>query len=705
MRNIFLILAAALLVVPTSVRGQDPNARDEASLLAVLRSDTPAANKAMACKFLAVYGSSESVPELAPLLADEQLASWARIALEAIPGPAADEALRKATDSLQGKLLVGVINSIGVRRDLGAVDSLVERLQNPDIDVASAAAVALGRIGNSAAVKSLRNALASAPVKVRAAVAEGCVLCAERFLSEGKSGEATEIYDEVRKADVPQPRILEATRGAILARGQDGIPVLLEQLRSPDEKLFQIALTTAREFPGRDFDQALANELDRAAPDRAALLVQAMADRKDTVALPALLVAAGRGPKQVRIAAITALGRVGDVSCVPALLKIGLDPDAELADPAKAALAELPDEKVGQEIIVGLPKAQGAAYVLLLELVGRRRIEAVDALVKALDHSDKTVRSAALTSLGNTVPAERISLLISQVVAPQHAEDQPVAVRALKAASIRLPDREKCAAELAMAIDRSPLETKIALLEILGAVGGSNALATIGAAARSSDVQLKDISSRLLGEWMTIDAAPVLLDLAKTGPADKYQGRALRGYIRIARQFTMPDEERVEMCKNALDVSRQPAEKKLVLDVLKRNPNPETLKLALQIRSVPELKEDATQATLAIAENLGSTPDELAKLFSKDGLAKVKLEIVKAEYGAGTTLVDVTETLQKQVADFQLIMLPSSNYNATFGGDPAPGLPKELKIQYRIDGKSGAATFAENALIFLPQPK
>ena len=41
----------------------------------------------------------------------------------------------------------------------------------------------------------------------------------------------------------------------------------------------------------------------------------------------------------------------------------------------------------------------------------------------------------------------------------------------------------------------------------------------------------------LLGEWMTVDAAPVLLDLAKTAPEEKYQIRALRGYIRLARQF------------------------------------------------------------------------------------------------------------------------------------------------------------------------
>jgi hypothetical protein len=41
----------------------------------------------------------------------------------------------------------------------------------------------------------------------------------------------------------------------------------------------------------------------------------------------------------------------------------------------------------------------------------------------------------------------------------------------------------------------------------------------------------------------------------------------------------------------------------------------------------------------------------------------------------------------------------------TTGGDPLPGSVKRLKIQYRIKGKVGEASFAENALILLPMPK
>jgi HEAT repeat protein len=693
--------------------GRAPSPKKEQELIAVLRADTPKAKKADACKDLSVYGSQKAVPDLAKLLADEQLASWARIALEAIPGPASDAALRKAVASLKGQLLVGAINSIGVRRDTMAAEPLAAKLQDPDAAVASAAAVALGRIGNSDAASALQKSLASAPAKVRSAVAEGLVLCAERSLKEARADDAVALYDAVRKADVPKQRLLEATRGAILARKDQGIPLLLEQLKSPDKKMFQMALSTAREFPGGQIDRALAEEIAQATPDRAALVIGAMADRKDTVVLSALLKAAERGPQPVRLAAIGAMGRAGNDSCVDLLLHIALDPDAELAKAAKSALIDLPGQAVDPDIVTRLRGAQGKVYPLLIELVGERRIKAVEDLVKALESSDDAVRVVALKSLGTTVPANQLSVLITLVVSPKHEEDVAEAERALKAACVRMPDREACAKELGAAMERAPGPTKIALLKILGAVGGTEALASLGAAAKSSDSELQDASSRLLGEWMTADAAPVLLDLAKTAPGEKYRVRALRGYIRIARQFVMSDQQRCEMCQFAMAAATQPAEQKLVLDVLKlkKYESLATLQLAAKFtRDFPKLNHEASQAALFIARDLGDekhsgTVDEVKDIVSHARLEKVKLEIVSAQYGAAGKDKDVTKTLQKLATDQQLISLPSPSYTAAFGGDPALGTPKQLRVSYRINGKADDSIFGENALIILPMPR
>ncbi len=124
---------------------------------------------------------------------------------------------------------------------LGAVDVLKTRLQDKDAEVASAAAVALGRVGNAGAAEALRQSLGKAPEAVRSAVAEGLFCVRSGFLVEDNAAESIAIYDEVRKADVPAQRVVEATRGAILARKLEGIPLLVEQLSSPKKELFNIA--------------------------------------------------------------------------------------------------------------------------------------------------------------------------------------------------------------------------------------------------------------------------------------------------------------------------------------------------------------------------------------------------------------------------------------------------------------------------------
>jgi len=697
-----VVYLAALIVVFASSAWADER---EGELLAILRSDAPAAEKAITCKLLAIHGSPEAVADLAKLLPNAQLSSWARIAIEAIPGPASDEALRNAAQSLQGRLLIGAINSIGVRRDANAIELLTARLQDSDAQVASAAAVALGRIGGGAATKTLLTALAAAPVGVRSAVAEGCVLCAERLYFEGKSAEAVAIYDEVRLAQVPKQRVIEATRGAILARGQEGIPLLLELFQSPDKKMFQLALGTAREFPGSNVDKALAAELGRVAPQRAALMIGALADRKDTGVLTTILAIAESGPAQVRMAAVDALGRIGDASCLPTLLEIALEDDAQLVQTAKTTLAILPGENVDSQITSLLSQPKGKTYPLLIELVGLRRIDAVPAVLKALDDSDSSVRSAALTALGETITFDDLSVLVGQVVASKHSEDAPAAQQALKAASVRMPDREACAAQLATAVERSSsVPTKLALLEILAEMGGTKALAAMSAAAKDADPQLQDTSTRLLGKWMTADAAPVLLDLAKTAPGKKYQVRALRGYIRIARQFIMPAPKRVEMCNKAFAAAQQTAEQKLVLEVLRRYPSAGTLELAVKAVKIPELKNEATQVVLVIAQKIGGKDVDVKKLLASIRLAKVKLEITKAEYGVGSTQLDVTAVVNKYAGNSPLITLESPSYNTCFGSDPSPGNVKQLRIRYKINGKAGVASFAENAPIVLPMP-
>ncbi len=704
----FPVLTAVLfacLVLPAVA--QDQNAADQAARhLAVLQSEAPAADKALACKGLAMYGGKECVPALAPLLADEQLACWARIALQTIPDPAAGDALRAALDKLEGNLAIGVINSIAVRRDTKATGALIARVGDKDAEVAQAAAVALGRLGGPAAVKALETALTKGSPALRSAAAEGCILAGEQLQAGGSAEQAVRLFDVVRAAELPKQRIIEATRGAILARGSAGIPLLMEQLRSADNDLFGIGLRAARELAGGKVTEALAAELPQVSPERQVQLLMVLADRGDTAALPVVLQAAKSDSEEVRRMAVRALGYLGNASCVPMLLEMALSEDASLAPVALSVLADVSGEGVDDDIVARLADAGGKMRLVLIELAGQRVIRAaVPLLLSAADDPDIQVRAAALTALGKTIGPDHLPVLMERVSKAEDGAEVSAAVKALGAASQRMPDVEACAGQLVAAMTSAPDASKCRFLEVLAALGGDRALETVAAAASAPQPEMRETATRMLGEWMTIDAAPVLLDLAKNLPEEKYRVRALRGYIRLLRQFPLEDDQRIEMCRAALNAAQRDEERKLVIEVLQRYPGAETLRLAIELLEVPSLKDDAMATAFVIAKRGRAEPAQIQKLLAHMQQSPMKVEIVHAEYGAGKKVRDVTDILRKHAGNFPVIALPGASYNTSLGGDPAPNTPKELKIQYRIDGKPGEVTLRENATIVLPMPE
>ena len=80
--------------------------------------------------------------------------------------------------------------------------------------------------------------------------------------------------------------------------------------------------------------------------------------------------------------------------------------------------------------------------------------------MKALDDPDEAIRSAALAALGATVGPKDLAVLISAVVMRRMTADATIAEQALTAASIRMPDREATAAQLAAAMPSASTATQ-----------------------------------------------------------------------------------------------------------------------------------------------------------------------------------------------------------------------------------------------------
>jgi len=688
-----IVMTAALLTAVAAVSA-NVSAAEEAEFIAVLKSDAGHLEKSAACRQLARVGTQEAVPALAAMLSDEKLAHLARTALETIPGPAADDALRAALDKLEGRLLMGVMGSLGVRRDAQAVDALAQRLTAADAEVAQSAARALGQIGTAEAAKAIDAALAKTPAANQVAFCEGLSRCAEALSANGQAAASQAIYDRLRGLS-PAPHQVRAgaLRGAILARQNEGIPLMLEAIRSADWILTAAAARTAMEMPGAEVTAALAGELPKLPADKQLLLITTLGQRGDGSAGPGLLAVATQGEPAVRLAAVRNLTHLGYAPALPLLGELSLSAEGELAAAARDCLGSFPSKEADAAILAMLAHQDAKVRSLAVEMIGLRSVAGATAsLVKAAADEEESVRLAALRALRDQAGAAELPALLTILVRARAAAESQAAENALGALVARqsgpasgnvvivkaeygnLPEgpsadvTEKVAAMVkdgALAVDASngnfgdpangmvkklrvdytvngvpasktvreqetltftatstpPAiveaicgaigsaqgEAKLALLRTLRSAGGPKALATVKAAADDRDAQVQDTALRVLCEWPTPDALPIVAELVKSPPTKTIKVLALRGFVRLVPQQDAPDAQKIEALKDAMAQAERTEEKRLVLSALGNVTAVQALALVTSHLEDPALKEEACLAAVAIAEKLASS--------------------------------------------------------------------------------------------------
>lgn len=186
----------------------------ETRLIAVLATEVPRAAKDAICRTLKIIGTAASVSALAALLLDEELSHMARYAMERNTAPEAGKALLSALPKANGKTRIGLIASLGVRREADAVEPLQALLVDKDPAVAQAAARGLGAIGSLAAAKALVTAKHSPASK--AAVADASLECAENLLASGNKAAARATYEKLLSSE-PSKAVLKAATSGLQA--------------------------------------------------------------------------------------------------------------------------------------------------------------------------------------------------------------------------------------------------------------------------------------------------------------------------------------------------------------------------------------------------------------------------------------------------------------------------------------------------------
>ncbi len=599
----------AVAAPPAGVSGPD----DAAPFIETLsRTDASTFEKARACQQLAIVGSPDAVRAIAPLLSDPQLGAYARAALEQIPGDAPAAALRDALDSLSGGQLVGVINSLGVRKDANAVPGLSRLATGAEDQVAVAALIALGRIGTPDAIALLRGAFSRGPH--RDAVAEALVWSAENALANGRSEEALSLYNLLEQADLPRPLRIAVTRGALLARGP---AAEWPQFTSADPAIVEAAIAAARELPDARVTRALAAALGEGDPPRQARLIAALAERSDASEHAALLERlATAHAAEVRIASLEALGNAARRSSIPVLLKALSSTDATESRTAASSLVRAKVPETDTIVLEALASAPSDSRARLLSVLGERQSrKAVPALLRHASSGNTEVARAAFDALAATATLDELPDVISAAVAITDSAVRDRAESALYTIALRQDDPAKRSRPFAAAYRRATgPEAAESLLEVLAMLGDRTAAETIAEAYRKDQSPVvRETALRLLAHWSDPTPAPLLLDIFKAADDPAHRALALRGLVMSASQWKdhpeggprHPPAEMLSWLREARAAIRDvPEEKRLIISGLADLSSIEGIELVEPYLDDPQVARDAALAIIRAAGGL-----------------------------------------------------------------------------------------------------
>jgi len=400
------------------------------------------------------------------------------------------------------------------------------------------------------------------------------------------------------------------------AGGDSAVGIVLDILRSGDQEMQAAAIAMVKEMPGTEVTEALAKELPNLSAKSQVQLLSALGDRGDVAARPAVVAAVKSEDQSVRIAALRALGQLGDDSSVELLAKAAAGTKGAEQKTARDSLYRLRGQNVDKVILAAIPKAEVKIKVELIRSVGQRNITAgVAPLLETAKDSDRKVRIESLRVLKVVAGPENLPALVELLIKAKSSSDRTEAVKTIAAVAHRIADKNRQAASVLTALP-SVKETvaRCSLLNVLGRIGDNSALPVLTAALKDDNVEVQTAAIRALADWPTSKPVAELQKVAESSGSKVHKILALRGFVRLLGLASdRSADETIELYKKAMSLAPDAVEKKRVLSGLANTKSLAALQMAAGYLDDEILSVEAGAAVINIAGGIYADYPEQAK--------------------------------------------------------------------------------------------
>ncbi|MFQ6035863.1 MAG: HEAT repeat domain-containing protein, partial [Sedimentisphaerales bacterium] len=351
----------------------------------------------------------------------------------------------------------------------------------------------------------------------------------------------------------------------------DCLALVIDILRSGEQAMQAVAMSMVREMPSAEVTKALVKELPNLSPTAQIQLLSALADRGDRTALGAVVSATKAKEPAVRIAALKALGQLGDASSVTLLAQRAANSRAEEQKAARESLYRLHGLGVDKAILAEICGSNPQVKVELIRSVGQRNIIAgVETLLKTAQEADSKVQRESLKVLKVIADEKYLPAMVELLLKVKSASVRNEAEKTIAAVAGKIEDRNRRAeAVLAVLPEVADAQKRCCLLSVLGKIGDDSALPAIRKALNSGTMEEQASAIRALSGWPNPKPLNELLKAAKTSRNKIHRVLALRGFVRLlGLESDRPAKETIKLYQQAMDLASNVREKRMVLSGL-----------------------------------------------------------------------------------------------------------------------------------------
>ena len=586
--------------------------------------------------------------------------------------------------------------ALGVFGDNTAVDALIARLRDADIDVCVDAAEALGKIGSSRAIPPLIESLK------HESSGEVCTAVITALTAIG-GREANDVLLEIAAQRPERLEMdhdwdswwdlqLEAVRGLGRAKEARAIAILIDIMDSHEHQDIESEVLKVLAQIGGQATDILIQRLQQSSPRSRRRAARALGAVRSVEASRALSRALQDDAAEVRSAAINALAEQGAAHYLPAILLLMRDESEAVRSAAIQSACQLASsaDTLCEPLLARLDDPSGAVRNCSLHALSGINAppffsaEMIQRVAASLEDPDPTVGSSACALLGQCGDAATIPRLTALLVGSnRHPTLRRAAAQALgqigvtnddllQALTEAIGDQEQgvCLAALAALIDLSAREEEadnIPLNIVITALAGETQ--TPPSEAEQEEASAVEPSSAAMQECSgdgvqpatsTLDAiamesAQAMLDQqggeGEAEPMDdealRYLGLAERQKKEAERTFDVADNLR-RLAARALAESRRAQAVAALANMVQNEPD-----AALTCEAISSLGNIAAHApsTPGLNESLGLL---VARLGSGDKGCRLAAIRALGQLGNRAAIVPLLATLADEAGDLRI---------------------------------------------------